>query len=368
MTSKHGPSIYYATDKNIFDILHNSKITKPILMKFLRSRGILVSADVAKEDLIRYVSRFTHDHFDIQKIGDAVESKSRKRRSTSNILETKVSNDEVKKAYTSMCKEREELGESFSIRQNGDTTIVSVSYTDVDYTKTELKQKNNELCDIELHVENEQLVIRRPVSGVSDEITEHLKKSLIALKDEDVIEHVVSLEAFSLPEARSYFFQKLINSIPEYKFDDVTQVGIYDNTNDQDSDDAEGVSEKVAGYIRKAVLDGDRVLNSSGFNQLHKENFYISKITWTAVNDGVGREKVEFEARFSNQSLCTEFNYSVRGIYEFNKEEGHYLNKRTATKIENSTFVRKIESASLTAFDEVKEKYGSATEDDNESS
>jgi hypothetical protein len=44
MKRKHGPSLYYATDKNVFDALNQHKVDMPTVLKLFERRNIVVSS------------------------------------------------------------------------------------------------------------------------------------------------------------------------------------------------------------------------------------------------------------------------------------------------------------------------------------
>jgi hypothetical protein len=58
----YGPSLYYATDKNIFDALNQHKVDAATVAKLFHRRNIVVSKKTLREDLAQYFSRLTHDY------------------------------------------------------------------------------------------------------------------------------------------------------------------------------------------------------------------------------------------------------------------------------------------------------------------
>ena len=51
MNKNHGPSIYFANDKNVFDALHHKSVTRVALKLFLKIRGIYVSDSIDRNEL-----------------------------------------------------------------------------------------------------------------------------------------------------------------------------------------------------------------------------------------------------------------------------------------------------------------------------
>jgi len=353
-----GPSIYIPTDKNIFDALLHKKVTFQELNKFLLERGILVSESLSKQNLARMVSQLTFDYHDYSKLKQLLENPNRKEKSSSTVLKITSNQDEI----TNICKKianNNDANESYKVVKNGDITMLVTSYTDIDFTKTELRQRTSKVCVIELEDNGDEIIIRQPATKKGNEIVSKIKETIEEDKGISLEEEKISLENILSPEARSYFFDRLINLLDGYNLEDVTSIDVYHHIDDLDEEtDSEELSEHIAGYIRKAVLSGGGVLTSSEFNQLHKKGFFISKIIWKAVDSLPQGDMVEFEALFGNASSCSDYKYLVRGIYNYNERTAmHNVTRRAASRIEVSTLTRKLEEASKAAYALVVKKY-----------
>ena len=60
----HGPSRYFATDKNIFDALNQHKVDIPTIMELFGRRNIIVGKKTPREALANYFARLPHDYYD----------------------------------------------------------------------------------------------------------------------------------------------------------------------------------------------------------------------------------------------------------------------------------------------------------------
>jgi hypothetical protein len=234
--------------------------------------------------------------------------------------------------------------------------MLIVSYTDIDFTKTELRQRTSKTCEIELEARGEKIVVRQPASKKGDEVVSIIKKTLEDNKGISVEHEKLSLENITLAEARSYFFGCLIDLIDEYRLEDVTSIDVYHNI-DENSDEDE-ITDSIVSNIKKAALSGDGVLISDELRQLHEKGFFITKIVWKSIDKLNKGDMVEFEALFGDPLSCSDFKYLVRGIYNYNEKSGnHNVTRRVASRIEVDVLTRKLEEASKNAYIQVINKY-----------
>jgi hypothetical protein len=61
---KTGPSLYYATDKNILDALSQSKVDADTIQTMFHRRNIVCSKQSPRKELALYFSRLVHDSLD----------------------------------------------------------------------------------------------------------------------------------------------------------------------------------------------------------------------------------------------------------------------------------------------------------------
>ena len=367
MLNKSGPSIYIPSDKNIFDALQHKKIGHSEVLRFLRNRGVIVSQSLDKGDLSKIIAGLTFDYNDYIHVTKLLENPNRKEKTTRTTVKATSSNEQLAEACQKISKP-EAGDESYKVVKKENSTILVVTYTDVDFTKTELRQRTLKKCEVELHAEGDEVTVRMPATKKGKEISERIKSSLSSIIGEELEEEVISLESITQAEARSLFFDELIKSILGYELEDVSSVDVYHEIDilDENEEDEESSPTNFAGFIRKAALAGGSVLESAEFNQLHSRGFFISKIIWTVVDTLPGGDKVELEAQFGRPSSCTDFKYLVRGIYNYNERtQAHNVTKRTPSRVETGTFNRKLEKAAKSSFDKIMKTY-IGTEDESD--
>lgn len=361
MSNKSGPSIYIPSDKNIYDALQHKKVRHLDALKFLSKRGILVSPKLGKTCLSQRVSRVTFDYHDFISLTKLLENPNRKEKSTRTTVKTEAKDEELLQICNNIADNENSEDNAFKVVKKGDSVVLLATYTEIDFTKTELRQRSIKNCEVDLSRSADDVTIRMPATKKGKELAAKIKSQLEKLKGEKLEEESISLENIANPEARTYFFDALIQSIPGYKLQNVSSVNVHheiDSLEDSQDDEEQEASASYAGYINKAVLTGGSVLESAEFKQLHSNKFFISRIIWTAEDELPKGDLVEMEAQFGAPSSCTEFNYLVRGIRSFNERTSlHNVTKRSPSRSEMNHFGKEIDKASRTALKKVKEKY-----------
>jgi hypothetical protein len=364
MNNKTGPSVYIPTDKNIFDALHHKKATTTELRSFLRSKGIITSSIASKEDLIKKICRIPFGYDDYKYITELLENPNRKEKITQSSIQADINAEELQSAIEQVRESMSDLGESLVITKDGDRLIARGTYVDVDFTKTELKQRQRKTCEIEIELGDSGITIRRPASKKAAEISKMIRDRLSQKKSIELTEDCISLEGVQEAGHRTQFFDELTRLIKGFKVIDVIDVNFHhidaassteEIDNDLDNpDDDDDVEKIISSRIVKAALSGEGVLQSEQFSQLHREGFYISKLIWISEDGVVGGDRIELEAEFGDPRNCKDFKYLVRGIFRYNENRGeHNVSKRSASRIELQTYNSLLEKAAREAAEKI---------------
>lgn len=354
MKTNIGPSLYIPTDKNIFDALLHKKVTFKKLQEFLLMRGILISDQLSKEEVSRMISQLIFDFHDYTKLKELLENTNRKEKQKTITLKIKSTDDEV----TNICNKvvadniNSYNNDSYKVIRRNNSTLLRVLYTEIDFTKTELRQRTSKTCDIILETTKTEVLIHQPATKKGSEIVSLIINSFKKNKQSDIIEEKISLETITSPEKRSEFFHCLIQSVNGYELEDVTNIDVHHSidTLSVDLDEEDNLS-NLTGSIKKAALTGDGVHLSKELQQLHKKGFFISKIVWKSKGNLYKGNIVEFEVMFGNASSCTDFKYLIRGVYDFNDRNGrNNTTRRNATRYELDVLNKKIVEASKYSY------------------
>jgi len=330
-------SIFYATDKDIYDLLSSSrkKIPDHAIIEVLRENKIIVSKDETREYLIDYFSTLLHDYFSREYILEQTERGNRAEKITNSELEIDISRDDLRKALMAVQNKRTQSNrESHTVSSKSENSFkLSIDYQEMDLGRTRLAQHREREAEIDIEFNANSIRIRRPANTVGEDIANELIKEIEAIKNVKIKENKISLAGITDPEKRTKFFLMLIKSLPEFELDDVT--ALYTNKLDEtidDLDENEGedgnkANEQLLSDVRRAMLSGSGLILSPEFKRLSESGFYISKILWISTQKATMGPKVEFEASLGNPSEGTDFRYNVRGIYKA-KSDGTFTKSK----------------------------------------
>lgn len=348
-------SIYSASDKAIFDALSHPKVTKSDLQQLFLSRGTITSNKTDRKDLAKYFSSYLHSYSDYQKLAKILGSANRREKQTFTIINTDVDIDTIETALQKVKSRLVDYDATGDITKTSDGLIISVKYKTLDFNKSEFKQVVERKATIEIETDEGKFCIRRPSNSIVDDITTDI---LSAIEDElDDVEELeietIDLSHIPDPNERTKFFTDLVNSIDGYDLNDVSDVFVYQPKivldNDDEDDDADV---DIGVHISKASLKGEGVLMSDELDKLLNKGFYIFKIVWKSIEQGVPDSDIfEFEAQFSDQENFKNFSYLIRGHYKY-KGESEYNSSRTqCSSIEERVLSKEIEHSAKTLFD-----------------
>ena len=149
-TRLHGPSLYYASDKNVFDALNQHKVDSATIVQLFKRRNILVSKETPRESLAAYFSRQIHDYQDHKEIAVRLGVAARRERITSMDLSGTVTAAHLEAAVAVLKEELEKTGDVVQINRSDDKFSVAVKYSTIDYSVSELAQRQERDGIIEL--------------------------------------------------------------------------------------------------------------------------------------------------------------------------------------------------------------------------
>lgn len=335
----HGPSQFYATDKNVFDALSQHKVDNPTILKLFARRNIIVGKKTPREDLAAYFARLTHDYYDHQDIAQRLGITTRRERLTSLDLTGINEKSDIKQSIAQLKVELESTGDVVHVSGDADNVTINIQYSTVDYKLSELSQVQNKDGTIEFEKTSAGYILRNTDNEHMNNLRETLLGKIEKTKGSEINKIQISLFDITSPKERSKFFYDLISTDNSYILQDVTSVFTYKAKPDEelDDDDLSGADT----YIEKVSLSGNGVARSELLNRiLDDDDFYIIKIRWEAkelLNDG---NVYDIEATFSNPKECTGFSYILKGVYEY--ENGQVSSqRRTPIKSE----IKKISQA-----------------------
>jgi hypothetical protein len=358
--AKTGP-LYCVTDKELYDALMSSKqhFNAASLLELARGRGILLSSADDRTALADRLSTMIFGCEDIQAIQAVFETAGRGEKTTSFRLNTALTPDDLKQIAEEY---RESAGEEENVvpRNLGPNGYaVDLEYTEIDFSKTRLRQRQTKEAHIEFKIEDDHTIVTLPATEKARQAAQTLRECLFARKQVDIGLEEVDFSGITDPEPRTGFFIKLISSLPDFTLSDVMRVSA-DRADqhhsadvlDEDGEEEEAneeASERMLGIVKAMAFQGRSLLTSPQYQAMHDQDFFISSITWSAKRNASPYQIVEFEAGFEEPELGRGFRYNVRGWNT--QRSGEYTkNLKPMPPEDKKKFLNVIERVAIDVF------------------
>ena len=363
--------LYCATDKELFDVLMSSKqhFSERILLSLARRRGILYSRSDDRVDLADKLSVMTYGFHEIRAIQDEFERAGRGEKTTSFRINMEITVAEIKEIadeYRDAADDEEKVV-TRSVGQAG--VAVDLKYTETDFSKTRLRQRQEREAHIEFKVEQGHTVVTLPATEKARQTVAALKDRLYAKKQADIGVEEVDLSSVTDPKLRTAFFTRLITRLAGFSLQNVTRVKADLAEKPEDDIDteengevgAEEASEEMLGVVRAVVLNGESLLASPLYQGLQRRGFFLTSITWQSKRDSLPFQIVEFNAAFDEPAHGREFKYAVRG-WATQKGGDYIKNFRVVPPEEKKVFLGLIENTAMTVQREIKAEFAAQAE------
>lgn len=331
----HGPSLYYASDKNVFDALNQHKVDTPTIMKLFERRNIVVSKKTPRESLAAYFARQIHDYQDHKDIATRLGITSKRERITSMDVNGTVTKDHVDVAVKQLKEELEKTGEVVQIHKDGEKVSLTIQYSTVDYKVSEFAQRQERDGTIELLKTDDGYTVRNTHNQFVNDVTQLFIKRLEAAANTNLEKVTVSLSGLTSVRIRSKFFHELASNLPGYLRSDVTAVYVYkakpndlhaDGDDEEEEEEEEEKTESET-HVERVFLRGNGITRSEILNNLlDKDDYYITKIAWCAREVAGTGHDYDIEAMFANPRDCTGFSFILSGVYPL--ENGQIATRR----------------------------------------
>lgn len=362
--ARPGP-LYCVTDKELYDALMSSKqqFNAGSLLELARGRGILLSSADDRAALADRLSFMIFGSQDIQAIQAAFETTGRGEKTTSFRLNTALTPDDVKQIaeeYRESAGEEEKVV-TRSIGPNG--YAVDLEYTEIDFSKTRLRQRQTREAHIEFRIEDDHTIVTLPATEKARQAAQALRERLFARKQTDIGLEEVDFSGITDPESRTAFFTKLIGSLPDFTLSDVMRVNadradkhhtaaVLDEDGEEEEADEEA-SEQMLGIVKAMAFQGQSLLTSPQYQAMHDQGFFITSITWSAKRNVSPYQIVEFEAGFEEPALGRGFRYTVRGWNT--QRSGEYTkNLKPVPPEEKKNFLNVVERVAIDVFRDIR--------------
>jgi hypothetical protein len=343
--------LYFATNKEIHDLLFSAKqkVTEAVLLELLRDRGIFCSPAESREALVQYLSLLPHDYADVCGVLERRETSKRGEKTATISLNTELSPDELKEIVSEYQKaEVQEIVRSH--KKSESEFVMSVTYSEFDYSKTRLLQRQDRDAELVFTKIGGRTEIRIPATDRARAMVDKLRERIEAHKKAAVQIEEIELTGLTLAEARTTFFTRLISSLPDFPLMTVSRLRVAhspddqeDDTFDMDGDEVDDAEEKMLGVVENVALSGENLVASEMYQELKDKGFFITSITWRAKQKGHPYAIIECDAGFEDRQAGKKFRYSVHGALKF-KNGAYTKNIRPVSEAEKSSLLAMIET------------------------
>lgn len=340
MKNKFGASLYYASDKNIFDALCRNRVNSETIQNMFQARNILVSKKTERKDLASYFSRLPHDFDDHQNIARSLGVIKRRERLASIEVKLSISEDQLEKSIKNIKSNLEQEGDVVHKTQDFDKrSVLNIKYSSLDYRRPEFSQvqiRDGELLIIKI---DGGYKIRSTCNAYLNSVRDSFISEMEKQAGGAAVLDRISLFAATDVTKRSEFFHSLMFELPGYSVKDVREVFVYKKrpTSDDSEEDEDEIPEKnydaVDVHVERVLLRGNGVSRSKQLKDLIKrdpsstdEPYYMVRVAWTVAEKAGWGNEYEIEARFEDPEACAEFSYMLRSVRKMDVLSGK-LNK-----------------------------------------
>lgn len=358
MRKRFGPSLYFASDKVIFDAMNHSRVTTELIKELLFDRNIVVSSQTSKYELAQYFSRLVADYFDHKDISEKLGKIAQRERITYTEIKTKVTSTQIIDGLKFIKNHLEADGEAMAIDVQEGRILARIQYEYIDYTEVEFRQVQPKDATIEFKkLKDGKYAVRSTQNKYIDTVLERIFGAIETEIKISVDKTKISLIGHPDPVTRSNFFTSLIGGLENHKVITVTEAYCYKPDvaasiidEDDEEDDSKKPELEEQPYIEKVSLKGTGVTGSFLISDLYNKGYYLVKAVWRVKQlANVNSDVFEVEAQFGDPKDCTDFSYQVRSAIIY--DEGRVTKKkRTPTPEEQDRLFRLIEIAATHAL------------------
>ena len=359
---------FYFNDKDIEDILGNPRFSSRMLLQIARQRGIFLSPDDTKEEVVRYLSL---QHFDWKGLTALTtrlnRDESEERRATVQ-LENVASLDAIEVAVSAEKPDLEKDRQAIKVAKVGGRIVINGTYTDIDPTRSRAMQREERQYHVEVEMENGTVKAQYTHSGKAADLIARIVKRLQA---DDSTKQTslkrISLSGIKDAALRTDFLLRLRSGMAGFRALDVLDLNVdhrfepekavaYEKSqvseeSTEDSDTAEEA--EIKSMVRSAALHGNGLLTSEFYQRLREKGYYIYKVVWTGRElAGEGRV-MEFEAGFDDPVRADGFSYDVKRVLPTDAEKEEGRTQHELLMADRPRVRRIIADAAYAAFDSI---------------
>jgi hypothetical protein len=332
------------------------------MLNLARARGLILSPEDGRSGLADSLSAMIFGFEDVRALEAEFDRAGRGEKTTFFRLNTALTTAEIK-AIADEYRDGSDADRVATYMLGTSGVAVDVKYTETDFSKTRLRQRQTKEARIEFKIEDGHTVVTLPATEKARSVAQHLRERLRAKREAELAYEEVDLSAVQDLRLRTQFFTRLISSLAGLQLHNVTRVKVDtaedrldpsdDEAGGEEADEMQEASAQMLGVVKAVALHGESLLSSLEYQNLSSKGFFITSITWSAKRTESPFQIVQFDAGFDDPSLGQGFKYAVRGWST--QRNGNYSKSfRPMLPEDKKVFLAVIERTAITVFRELR--------------
>jgi hypothetical protein len=370
MSKYNYPSRYYADDKDVWDLLSEQRFNSRRLLRFARSRGIFLSPELSKDELVDYLSQLPFSFDDLMAFMRQIETEEKEEDLTSERIVTAATVDELQNALKHLQETRgTPHSEVYQITPTAEGVIVCVRYRELDHRSSRVLQWTDHTVEMQARKIATGFEVRYTETDRGRDIMVVLTDKLAGGEKKETRVDTINLSGVGDSVKRTEFFRLLIYGLDGLRVENVKDARMNRVVKDAQGkakvettdlsvngeEEEEEPAEPPTAMLKRTTLTGDSVFQTKEFQEFCARGFFASRVVWTAVEKEGKARKFEFESEFKDAENCRRFAYRLRGSWERDEDGDLSLRKSNIGSADHQMLAGKLEVAAYTAMAQVSE-------------
>lgn len=332
----------YFTEGEVRDLLQNANITKQNLHDFGRKRKVFYSRELDRNKKCFDIARLFLDWNQFNWLADKLDRPRKKSKRRPMHFESVIAYEDIGAAINQLKSSRGLANsEEYTSNDGGDRVSINSQYIQVDPSKAKYHQREEINTEIEI-IENGDgtSTIYFEDDKRSEQIVEAFVGELRKSNDKYLETKLDKLDLSRLStDEVSKFFLDLISTSETYENESVVKVKLQKpQVLDSDIDDeSETAAAEVQHQLQNALLQGEGILETSFYQALKGESYFLSVIQWRFI-DEENKKKIIFEAGLRHPKEQSNFYVEVSGILDVDMQGEYGLTPRKPKKTEKNHY------------------------------
>lgn len=308
----------FATDKELFDLIFSSRqrLTERVLRDLATEKRIFCSAKASRSALADYLSGLPHDWEGIENLLRHSESGTRGERATSTVIKSPIAMDEVRAVLREYSDDARGMDRMTMPPAGAKVINANLEYSEFDLSRTRLLQRQQKSAAFEVRFDDDEITIRYPATEKGREVVSDLIDRLERRQKCTLPKDEITISDLSIAN-RSQFFLELLSKMDGYNTETVTRLRVSvapepTGLGEPDDDLVDDASDELLHLVEQVALKGENLLASPEYRQLRDSGFFITSLTWVAIQTKQPFDRVQFDASFEDGRSGTGFRYIAR--------------------------------------------------------